>query len=316
MSVNLKLLHTFAQVAQLRSFTRAAEELGRTPSAISMQIAELEDQIGLKLLERTTRSVTPTPDGALLLERVQNSIRSLEDGISEARDAAERRMGRVVFGCAPTLAAGTLAPVLTQFRSRFPKVALQVREVTSNDLLSAVRQREIDFGITPFVQAKSDLVFKRLLREPLVALASRDHFEDLPETLSRDLLSRLPLLVMQGMPVIVLQDERETPAMLTEYLERSGRSLNIACSVRQAATLVDLATSGLGIGLVPKLAVPAQMPEHVRVLSLSEPEVVRDIGIATLKGEVLSKPALALAGMFKSQLSGGLSNLSVSQIIS
>ncbi len=305
MSVNLKLLHTFAQVAQLRSFTRAAEELGRTPSAISMQVAELEDQIGLKLLERTTRSVTPTPDGALLLERVQNSIRSLEDGISEARDAAERRMGRVVFGCAPTVAAGTLAPVLTQFRARFPKVALQVREVTSNDLLNAVREREIDFGITPFVQAKSDLVFKRLLREPLVALGSRDHFEGLPETLSLDFLSSLPLLVMQGMPVIVRQDERETPSMLTEYLERSGRSLNIACSVRQAATLVDLATSGLGIGLVPKLAVPAQMPEHVRVLSLSEPEVVRDIGIATLKGEVLSKPALALAEIFKAQLSGG-----------
>lgn len=305
MSINLKLLHTFAQVAQLRSFTRAAEELGRTPSAISMQIAELEDQIGLKLLERTTRSVAPTPDGALLLERVQTSIRSLEEGIAEARDAAERRMGRVVFGCAPTVAAGTLAHVLTEFRVRFPKVALQVREVTSNDLLNAVREREIDFGITPFVQAKSDLVFKRLLREPLVALASRDHFEGLPETLSLDFLSRLPLLVMQGMPVIVRQDDRETPAMLTEYLERSGRSLQIACSVRQAATLVDLATSGLGVGLVPRLAVPIQMPEHVRVLPLTDPEVVRDIGIATLKGEVLSKPAIDLADLFKAELSAG-----------
>lgn len=304
MSINLKLLHTFAQVAQLRSFTRAAEELGRTPSAISMQIAELEDQIGLKLLERTTRSVAPTPDGALLLERVKHSIRSLEDGIAEARDAAERRMGRVVFGCSPTVAAGTLANVLTEFRVRFPKVALQVREITSTDLLNAVREREIDFGITPFVQAKSDLVFKRLLREPLVALASRDHFEDLPETLSLNFLSRLPLLVMQGMPVIVRQDGRETPVMLTEYLERSGRSLNIACSVRQATTLVDLAISGLGVGLVPNLAVAAQMPEHVRVLSLSEPEVVRDIGIATLKEEVLSKPALALTGVFKAHLSG------------
>lgn len=302
LSVNLKLLHTFAQVAQLRSFTRAAEELGRTPSAISMQIAELEDQIGLKLLERTTRSVTPTPDGALLLERVKNSIRSLEEGISEARDAAERRMGRVVFGCAPTVAAGTLAPVLTQFRSRFPKVALQVREVTSNDLLNAVRQREIDFGITPFVQAKSDLVFKRLLREPLVALASRDHFEDLPEVLSLDHLTRLPLLVMQGMPIIALQDERELPMMLTEYLERSVRPLSIACSVRQAATLVDLATSGLGIGIVPRLAVPAQKPRNVCMVPLTEPEIVRDIGIATLKGEVLSKPAMVLAGIFKAQL--------------
>lgn len=304
MSVNLKLLHTFARVAHLRSFSRAAEELGRTPSAISMQVAELEEQIGLKLLERTTRSVIPTPDGAILLERVQDSIRSLEDGITEARDAADRRRGRVVFGCAPTVAAGTLAPVLAQFRARFPKVALQVREVTSNDLLSAVRERDIDFGITPFVQAKSDLVFKRLLREPLVALASRDHFSDLPDVLSLDRLARLPLLVMQGMPIIVLQDERETPMMLTEYLERSSRPLSIACSVRQAATLVDLAISGLGIGIVPRLAVPAEMPRNVRMVPLTEPEIVRDIGIATLKGEVLSKPAMVLAGIFKAQLAG------------
>lgn len=305
MSVNLKLLHTFAQVAQLRSFTRAAEELGRTPSAISMQVAELEEQIGLKLLERTTRSVIPTPDGAILLERVRDSIRSLEDGISEARDAADRRMGRVVFGCAPTVAASTLAPVLSQFRAHFPKVALQVQEVTSNDLLNAVRQREIDFGITPFVQAKSDLMFKRLLREPLVALAARDHFGDLPDILSLDRLSRLPLLVMQGMPVVVRQDDRETPMMLTEYLERAKRPLSIACSVRQAATLVDLAASGLGIGIVPRLVVPAGLDKNVRVLSLGAPEVVRDLGIATLKGEVLSKPALALADLFKTELSSG-----------
>lgn len=305
MSVNLKLLHTFARVAHLRSFSRAAEELGRTPSAISMQVAELEEQIGLKLLERTTRSVTPTPDGAILLERVHESIRSLEEGIIEARDAADRRRGRVVFGCAPTVAAGTLAAVLTQFRARFPNVGLQIREVTSSDLLNAVREREIDFGITPFVQAKSDLTFKRLLREPLVALASYGHFADLPGTLSLDRLTRLPLLVMQGMPIIVLQDGRETPMMLTEYLERSGRPLNIACSVRQAATLVDLATSGLGIGLVPRLAVPPELPRNVRVLPLTEPEIVRDIGIATLKGEVLSKPAHALAAMFKARLTTG-----------
>ncbi|GAB2184248.1 LysR family transcriptional regulator [Roseibium sp. LAB1] len=302
MSVNLKLLHTFARVAHLRSFSRAAEELGRTPSAISMQVAELEEQIGLKLLERTTRSVIPTPDGAILLERVHDSIRSLEEGITEARDAADRRRGRVVFACAPTVAAGTLATVLTEFRARFPKVALQVREVTSNDLLNSVREREVDFGITPFVQATSDLVFRRLLREPLVALASRDHFDELPEVLTLDRLTRLPLLVMQGMPIIVFQDERELPMMLTEYLERSGRPLSIACSVRQAATLVDLAASGLGIGIVPQLAVPADLPQKVRMHSLTEPEIVRDIGIATLKGEVLSKPAQALAGIFKATL--------------
>ncbi|MDI4637405.1 MULTISPECIES: LysR family transcriptional regulator [Halomonadaceae] len=302
MSINLKLLHTFARVAQLRSFKRAAEELGRTSSAISMQISELEGQIGLKLLERTTRNVTPTPDGATLLEHVQDSMKSLETGIAEARDAAERRKGRVVFGCAPTVAANTLASVLTQFRASFPDVSLHIREMTSTTLLPAVRNREIDFGITPFVQAKSDLTFKRLLREPLVALVSVHHFPGLPDALSLEHLAKLPLLVMQGMPVIALHDQRETSMLLTEFLESCRQSLNIACSVRQAATLVDLAASGLGIGIVPKLAVPAKMAQEVRMLPLTEPQIVRDIGIATLKGEVLSEPSVALARIFKEQL--------------
>ncbi|TMV89286.1 LysR family transcriptional regulator substrate-binding protein [Thioclava sp. BHET1] len=110
---------------------------------------------------------------------------------------------------------------------------------------------------------------------------------------------------MQWMPVVVRQDDRETSMMLTEYLERAKRPLSIAYSVRQAATLMDLAASGLGIGIVPRLVVPAGLDKNVRVLSLGAPEVARDLGIATLKGEVLRKPALALADLFKTHLSSG-----------
>ncbi|WP_409314368.1 LysR family transcriptional regulator [Pseudomonas putida] len=302
MAINLKLLQTFARVAQLRSFTRAAEELSRTPSAISMQITELEAQVGLKLLERNTRNVTPTPDGAILLECVQSSIRRLEAGILETLEAAERRRGRVVFGCSPTVAASILASVLTQFRTNFPSVSLQVREVTSNDLLTAVRNREIDFGITPVVQGRPDLKFKHMLREPLVALASKDHFKDLPNALSLKQLTQLPLLVMQGMPIIVLHTEQMIPMLLTEFLESAGRPLSIACNVRQAATLVDLAASGLGIGIVPRLAIPGAMSSKIRIHPITDPQIVRDIGIVTLKDEILSEPSFALAEIFKEQL--------------
>lgn len=307
MHVNLKLLHTFARVAKLRSFSRAAEELGRTTSAISMQIGELEGQVGLKLLDRTTRNVTPTPDGAVLLECVQDSIRRLEDGILETRIAAEKRRGRVVFGCAPTVAASFLAPVLAEFRSALPKILIHVQELTSNDLLSAIKDREIDFGITPVVQDKSDFSFTHLLREPLVALASSEHFADIPQPLSLECLTRLPLLVMQGMPVTAVYQEKEASFLLTELLETPGRPLNIACSVKQAATLVDLAASGLGVGIVPRLAVPTRIPPQLRILHLSEPQIVRDIGIATLKGESLSEPSLVLANIFKSHLLTGVS---------
>lgn len=302
MHVNLKLLHTFARVAQLRSFSRAAEELGRTTSAISMQISELEGQVGLKLLDRTTRNVAPTSDGALLLECVQDSIRRLEDGIFETRVAAEIRRGRVVFGCAPTVAATFLAPVLSEFRSILPTITIHVQELTSNDLLTAIKDREIDFGVTPIVQEKSDFSFTHLLREPLVALASRDHFADIMQPLSLECLTRLPLLVMQGMPIRAVYQDKETSLLLTDLLETLGRPLNIACSVRQAATLVDLAASGLGVGIVPRLAVPTKIPPQLRILDLTEPKIVRDIGIATLKGESLSEPSLVLANIFKSHL--------------
>lgn len=140
------------------------------------------------------------------------------------------------------------------------------------------------------------------MREPLVALASKDHFMDLPNALSLKHLTQLPLLVMQGMPIIVLHAEQMIPMLLTEFLESAGRPLSIACSVRQAATLVDLAASGLGIGIVPRLAIPTAMSSKIRIHPIIEPEIVRDIGVATLKDETLSEPSLALAEIFKEQL--------------
>ena len=301
-AINIKLLLTFARVAELRSFTRAAEELGRTPSAISMQISELEGQLDLKLLKRTTRSVEPTPDGAVLLARVQDSLKGLDVAISEVQKASDRRRGKVIFACAPTVVASRLSGILTLYRRAMPRMSINIREMISADLLNAVREREVDFGISPRAPLGADLKFGSFVREPFYALMSREHFSDVKSPLTLKELCALPLLVMEGMPIIALRQGNETATELLTLLQTSGLTPNIVCQVRQAYTLVVLANSGLGVSVIPALAVPENLPNTMRLIRLCDPEIVRDVGIYTLKGEVLSPSAQRLADIFHQDL--------------
>ena len=302
MSINLKLLHTFARVAELGSFTRAAEELGRTPSAISMQVAELEGQLTLKLLERTTRKVSPTPDGKALLSRVRLALEGINDGIEELLDAAAQRRGRIRLASAPTVAAGGLGSVLAAYQLDHPNVALSVRELISADLLQAVRNREVDFGISPYVSTATDMTFEPLLREPFFALVPAKFCESSSMPLTLDALSRLPLIVMQGMPIIALDDGKEIATTIEELLTASGKRINICCHVRQAYTQVAMAAAGLGVGIVPALALPERIPSNLQVMALTDPAIVRDLGIFRPKAELLSKAAQAFVALLRLEM--------------
>lgn len=302
MSVNLKLLHTFWRVADLQSFTKAGEELGRTPSAISMQLVELEAQLGTKLLNRTTRKVTVTTEGEILLRRVRGALQDIDEGLEEVRLASEKRQQRVVFGCMPTYAGSRLKGVLQDFQAKRPNIPMSIQELTSRNLLDALRQRNIDFGIGPHAKGTVDLHFERYLREPLYALVPVRFQKKARGPLTLKDFYGLPMLVMQGMPVVVLHNGQETMMELAKVLESSDLPLEIAFRVSQAYTLVELVNSGLGISIVPALSIPSNLPEEIQVARIVEPELVRDVGMYRRKGEPLAMSAQVLAEMIREDL--------------
>ena len=149
MSVNLKLLNAFLAVAEHGSFRRAAELAGRSQSALSVQVRELEGQLGASLFHRTTRSVSLTREGEALLPHARRAIAEMEAGLRQVRAAAGMQDGRLALGCPPHIAAATLPGLFMEFHAAHPGVALSIREMPQAGVLESIRRQELDFGIGP-----------------------------------------------------------------------------------------------------------------------------------------------------------------------
>jgi DNA-binding transcriptional LysR family regulator len=141
----LSVLAAFLTVAQERSFTRAAKRLGVSPSALSHAMKGLEERIGIRLLARTTRSVSPTDAGRQLIARLDPALTDIREAIGQVSDLRERPAGRVRLVVSPMAATMVLAPKLGAFARAYPDVVLDV--TTTNEMRLDLVARHFDAGI-------------------------------------------------------------------------------------------------------------------------------------------------------------------------
>ncbi len=160
-----ELLRTFTVVADLRGFTSAAERLNMTQSTVSFQIKRLEEQVGRKLLERTTRKVTLTPEGEVLLGYA-HGILSLHEAARLHLAAAGTMDGAIRLGTSEDFASGGLARALSMFRRINPRVRLEVEVGISRNLIRALDSGKLDLVLGK--RAAGDRRGELLWREPVV----------------------------------------------------------------------------------------------------------------------------------------------------
>lgn len=288
--INLKLLHAFLCVAQHRSFRAAATEISRSPSAVSTQIKALEDQLGIALFDRTTRSVALTPEGEQLLDAARRAMHEVEGGLTKIKEAVDMQRGRVSISCSPTVAATRLPAVLAVYEKKYPGVRISVQELTSTDLFGSVRRREVDFGIGPVVGA-SEFAFETILEEAIYALAPKSLVCTAGGTVSLAELARGEILLLH--PATALRS----------LVEGAFASQNIKLSPKyqfgQAQSLIAAANAGLGSAILPESLLPERPDRAVRVLKIVKPTMNRQIGIITLPGQSLSTAASRLAQLLR-----------------
>lgn len=142
--MNLPDLTAFATVAQLRSFRAAARTLGVSPSALSHSLRQLEARLGVRLLNRTTRSVSTTEAGARLLSRLQPALADITEALSEASARSERPSGLLRLNISHTSARLVMAPILARYAEAFPDVKL---ELVANDSLVDIVEAGFDAGL-------------------------------------------------------------------------------------------------------------------------------------------------------------------------
>ena len=296
MNVNLNLLQAFIEVAELGSFRRAADAIGRTQSAVSMQIGQLEAQLGIKLFARTTRRVSLTPEGEQLLEHVRSAMTDLTAGLRQASGLGGPHRGRVTVACAPSVAGSRLPAVMAEFQRAFPQASAQLRELTLGSIVDSVRTQDVDFGIGPPPGALNGLTFEPVASDPICALFPTG---SLPVQGGRSGTQGVSLASLEGKTVVLMGGLRPT---VDDACRDHGVTLSIRYEAQQVLTVLGLVRAGLGVGVVPEIAMPEGVGSDLCLLPIVAPGLVRQIGTITQLGRRPTLLSLELIRLLRKHL--------------
>jgi len=280
--MELRHLRYFVAVAEHLSFGRAARALHLSQPPLSRQIRALEDELGTPLFTRTKRTVALTPAGSALLPDARRLLREADALRSGARRHALGQVGTLALGFIGVAAYNVLPEVLPEFRRRHPGVRVALREATSDVLLAALRQGEIDAGLVLPPVNEPAFEYLPLFHDTLVAAvpAGRRRY---PEPLALASLADAPFILFP----------REVGASLYDLIvgccHRAGFAPRIEQEAVQMQTIVSLVAAGMGVALVPA-SLMSMRRTGLAYRRIAGPSPRVEIGLAWCTGE--ASPAL------------------------
>jgi DNA-binding transcriptional LysR family regulator len=171
----LRHLRILVAVAEERNFTRAAERLSLSQQAVSRAVAQLEDELGATLLDRSTRDVAVTRAGEALLPGSRQALIAIEDAVRSAREAAEGRRGSVTVGVTPAIGPRVRAELITVLRAKADEVAVGLREFGPADLIKALDDRSVDIALARSVAAGPSVSSRALTSTPVSIYLPVEH---------------------------------------------------------------------------------------------------------------------------------------------
>ncbi|ACO81239.1 LysR family transcriptional regulator protein [Azotobacter vinelandii CA] len=284
--MTLKQLRAFLAVAQTRSFAQASERLHLSQPALSLTIKALEDSLGGRLLSRTTRSVTLTPEGESLEPLARQLLADWDNAEEMLRLRFTLQLGKVSVAAMPSFAGNPLPATLKVFRGRYPQVNVTVHDVIHEQVIEMVRNRRVELGIAFEPDAPDGLAFDALYTDRFVAVLPPDS-----ALAGRPRLSWAELLEED---FIALQRPSTVRLLLERHLAAHGERLPIAFESHQLATIGRMVASGLGVSVVPSLCIRQMRELGARCVALHEPVIERRLGLLTLADHELSTAAQAL----------------------
>ncbi|SMB82775.1 LysR family transcriptional regulator [Deinococcus hopiensis] len=297
--VQIHQLEALIAIVEVGSFTLAAERLGVSQSALSHAVAALERELGVVVLERGRQGSRPTEVGEKLLPHAREVLARLERIRAEARGAAHLVTGRVRIGSIPSATVDFLPRLLAAFGRQFPNVELVLLEEPSQGtgrLLEWLGSHTIDLALLELPVTEFETV--PLLHDELCAVVPATSY----------LAGRVEVRVRELVGETFVLSRYSSEHLIEAAYRHEGLTPNVRFEVQDLGTLVSLIREGLGISLVPRLALP-RAPEGVALLSVS-PRPVRQLGFVVRSLAEASPAVQALIKEAKSLTSGDLKHLS------
>jgi len=290
MNIELRHLRYFIAVAEELHFGRAAERLRLSQPPLSLQIQQLEEMVGARLLARDNRNVSLTPAGAMFLKEAYQVLGQVNRAAEKAARLHKGESGELTIGftsSAPFISA--VAQSLRDFRQLHPHVHVQMEELNTHKQINPLLSGQLDIGVMRNIRLPTVLHHQFLLREPLVVLVPEDHpLTQLPiGTLRYQHLANLPFVFYSREVGTAMYDE------ILNLLGNAGITPYITQEVGESMTIIGLVASGLGISILPASFMKVQVG-GVRYLPLNEPDATSELWLVHHRQRPLSAPAKAL----------------------
>ena len=292
MAINFDLndLLAFRAVAELSNFRRAAEAVHISQPAFSRRIEKLEQALGVRLLDRTTRRVSLTTVGRDFARKVQQLLDDLDGSLLGIRGVTTSRMGVVTVASVPSAVNYHVSQVLRRYREIYPKVRIKILDASANAVLDAVSRSEADFGINFTGSQEPDIEFVPLLEERFVAACRRDH----PLARKRS----VSWADLAAHDYIAISKTSGNRLLIDQALAGGSGAPQSLYEVEHVTALLGLVEAGLGVAAVPSLAMPGKDHPLLVSVPLVDPVVTRRVGLIRRKGRSLSPAAQQLYEMF------------------
>jgi DNA-binding transcriptional LysR family regulator len=296
MRINYDLhdLQAFVAVAERASFRQAAADLFLSQSALSRRIEKLEEALGVKLFERTTRRVQLTNVGQAFLVNVRTALDGLEDAVLGVADLAAHRTGTVTLACVPSAVWHFLPEVLSQFSARFPRIRVRVHDESAQDVLNLVLAGEADFGINFTGAEEAEIVFEPIFEERYVLAMRRDHPLARRKSLSwKDTV---------GERYISVAKSSGNRSVIDAALAGVEKHPLVFCEVNHVSGVLALVEAGMGVAAVPGLSVLPGRPDGIIGVPLVNPAVHRTLGLISKRNHAMAPAARTLFDMLAAAL--------------
>ncbi|MBE3593560.1 MAG: LysR family transcriptional regulator [Candidatus Carbobacillus altaicus] len=289
--MELTQIRYFVEVAKREHVSQAADALNVAQSAVSRQIANLEEELGVALFMREGRNVRLTPIGKIFLEHMEIVLKEIDTAKLRIQELMNPETGTIRLGFPSSMASYMLPTILSSFRKTYPRARFELRQGLIKDLIEAVRDQSLDMAfVTPVPVNKKGLISVHLFDEAMSALIPEGH-PLLAETAHAPGESlELPLAQLKDEPLILFR-----PGMLLrELVDDAFRQITavprVAFEGEELETIKGLVAAGLGIAILPDISLIENIPRGARKIPLIDPVMRRSVGILYTSERPLTPP--------------------------
>lgn len=293
MTQNIKYrpLKAFLLAAESHSFTASAALLGVTQPSFSALVRNLENDLGVKLFERSTRSVKLTAAGVELHDRIRRPLADLEEVYRDMADLAAVRRGIVVVGALPSTSLTLVPATLRALGQRYPALEVRVIEAYNDELVEMLHTNQVEFALAAQLEVLPELTFEPLIDDFFCVVYPAGHPIENLDTVNWVSLAEYDLVLLSHGSSVRRQFDRAMPP---------GERANVLhYEVTHMATVMVLVRQGLGIAVLPRLPLETLQIGELRFRPIADESAHRQIGVLHRRERHLSPGSRAFITQVK-----------------